>query len=63
MWAYAVTCWEILNYCSRIPYEGLNNADLIENAERMLAGNENSVSDRYARIRLTHTESHLKSDN
>ncbi|CAI4224940.1 unnamed protein product [Auanema sp. JU1783] len=42
-WAYAVCCYEILYQCQKVPYENLTNAELVENAERVLEGNENET--------------------
>ncbi|CAJ0946908.1 unnamed protein product, partial [Mesorhabditis belari] len=43
MWAYGVTTWEIVQFGEHLPFEGFSNAEIMENAEKMLAGDENTM--------------------
>lgn len=43
MWAFAVTLWEILNFCCERPFGNLSNEKVIENAEHMYYGGELQV--------------------
>ncbi|XGW35199.1 hypothetical protein V3C99_018878 [Haemonchus contortus] len=39
VWAFAVCCWEILETsCTTVPFESFSSTDIVENAQRMLAG-------------------------
>ncbi|CAG9771117.1 unnamed protein product [Ceutorhynchus assimilis] len=43
VWAFAVTLWEILNYCCERPFANLSNEKVIQNAEHMYYGGELQV--------------------
>ncbi|VDL74938.1 unnamed protein product, partial [Nippostrongylus brasiliensis] len=44
VWAFAVCCWEIAEtLCTRVPFAPLTNSELVENAQRMLAGQSDRV--------------------
>ncbi|VDN01753.1 unnamed protein product [Thelazia callipaeda] len=40
VWSFAVTTWEIFNYCTVIPFAELTNAQLLENARHIYDGYE-----------------------
>ncbi|XP_050301112.1 discoidin domain-containing receptor 2-like isoform X2 [Anthonomus grandis grandis] len=43
VWAFAVTLWEILNFCCERPFGNLSNEKVIQNAEHMYYGGELQV--------------------
>ncbi|XP_060534695.1 discoidin domain-containing receptor tyrosine kinase B-like [Cylas formicarius] len=43
VWAFAVTFWEILNFCCERPFANLSNDKVIQNAEHMYYGGELQV--------------------
>ncbi|KAH1002204.1 hypothetical protein HUJ04_008315 [Dendroctonus ponderosae] len=43
VWAFAVTLWEILNFCCDRPFANLSNEKVIQNAEHMYYGGELQV--------------------
>ncbi|KJH42883.1 protein tyrosine kinase [Dictyocaulus viviparus] len=44
VWAFAVCCWEIVeNQCQKIPYESLTNCEVVENARRLLNGQNEAI--------------------
>ncbi|XP_030749346.1 discoidin domain-containing receptor 2-like [Sitophilus oryzae] len=43
VWAFAVTFWEILNFCCERPFANLSNEKVIQNAEHMYYGGELQV--------------------
>ncbi|KAL1517293.1 hypothetical protein ABEB36_001075 [Hypothenemus hampei] len=43
VWAFAVTLWEILNFCCERPFANLSNEKVIQNAEHMYYGGELQV--------------------
>ncbi|XP_066156834.1 discoidin domain-containing receptor 2-like isoform X1 [Euwallacea fornicatus] len=45
VWAFAVTLWEIMNFCCEKPFANLSNEKVIQNAEHMYYGGELQVSD------------------
>ncbi|TKR80101.1 hypothetical protein L596_014230 [Steinernema carpocapsae] len=40
VWSFAVTVWEILSYCQRIPHDQFSNADLVDNATAVVQQQE-----------------------
>ncbi|CAH1968899.1 unnamed protein product [Acanthoscelides obtectus] len=44
VWAFAVTFWEILNFCCERPFSNLSNEKVIQNAEHMYYGGELQVT-------------------
>ncbi|KAF7273310.1 hypothetical protein GWI33_013976 [Rhynchophorus ferrugineus] len=43
VWAFAVTLWEILNFCCERPFANLSNEKVIQNSEHMYYGGELQV--------------------
>nr|CAI5859950.1 unnamed protein product [Callosobruchus analis] len=43
VWSFAVTLWEILNFCCERPFSNLSNEKVIQNAEHMYYGGELQV--------------------
>ncbi|CAJ0574964.1 unnamed protein product, partial [Mesorhabditis spiculigera] len=43
MWSFAVTTWEIVQFGEHLPYEGFNNAELVENAQRVLSRDKETL--------------------
>nr|CAH7715863.1 unnamed protein product [Callosobruchus chinensis] len=43
VWSFAVTFWEILNFCCERPFSNLSNEKVIQNAEHMYYGGELQV--------------------
>ncbi|KAE9554156.1 hypothetical protein FO519_002636 [Halicephalobus sp. NKZ332] len=37
-WSFAVTVWEILHYCSQVPFDKLTNQQIVDNARELIDG-------------------------
>uniref|UniRef100_A0A915CRD0 Discoidin domain-containing receptor 2 n=1 Tax=Ditylenchus dipsaci TaxID=166011 RepID=A0A915CRD0_9BILA len=43
VWSFAITCWELLNHCAKLPFSEMSNAQIVDNCQKILEGSRDAV--------------------